>query len=197
MRREDARYPALPHPRSGEQVLGRGTLGPITLLGILATRLDFVQALDAVLGWDGDTYTLIDSGGQLCVQLGILADTESDFDELLLALQDWAGDGPGAEVAQRGQMATMRACETGKVVRAAHPPSELLEALAARGTYLVEAVARVPDLRSATCVTDTTIRLLGRSSFVALVFGDEAAPGRPSEAQIDAVNSAARTACGL
>ncbi len=156
-----------------------------------------MQALDAVLGWGGDAYTLIDSGGQLCVQLGILGDTKGDFDEFLLALEDWAGDSPSVEVSRRGRMATMRACETGSVISASHSPTELLEVLSARGTYLVEAVARVLDLGSATCLTDETIRLLGRDSFVALVFGDENAPERPSAARMDVVASAARSACGI
>ena len=91
----------------------------------------------------------------------------------------------------------MRACETGNVISISRSPAELLEVLSARGTYLVEAVARVPDLGDATCLTDTTIRLLGRDSFVALVFADENAPERPSAARIATVAAAARSACGI
>ena len=113
----------------GREVLAEGDFGAVSLLVVLAERIDLRQALTAATGWGGDAYAVFERDGLLCARLHVSGDTPGDTDELDAALRDWAAAAPGgtASAARRGEAVELESCDPGS--RAADGSGGSLDAL--------------------------------------------------------------------
>ncbi|HEX4979946.1 MAG TPA: hypothetical protein VFV35_07770, partial [Acidimicrobiales bacterium] len=86
--------------------------GMLSLLVVLAERIDFVAAWDSVQGWAGDASIAFERAGVTCVRAEVAFDAPTDADRFGEAFRQWAGDGE-ATVAVEGDRATFESCDPG------------------------------------------------------------------------------------
>ena len=77
-------------------VLVDDVMGEWGLIELLNAELAPSDARRAAEGWAGDRYVLSEVGGEECVTMLIVTDTEVDGDELALAAQRWVARASGA-----------------------------------------------------------------------------------------------------
>ena len=102
-----------PDVPSGADRFGEASeLGAITLFVMLSDRIDIVTALDATDGWGGDMSVSFHDGDRTCVRTDLVGDSPADTEEILVALQMWAGAGPAgaATVSLDGDLVALEAC---------------------------------------------------------------------------------------
>jgi hypothetical protein len=175
--------PALPPTATGA---GDGvTLGAFELYLVLAARLGPVQALDAVDGWAGDSLVTYQEGERACVAVAVQGDSDSDAEQLQVALDDWAAAGPAdtARVAPGpGDATTLLSCEpvAGAAPQATAGSTDALDALLlldSRAFFTWEAMelegAGVDD---AMARSNCLVRALPLDTLAALYAGGEPPP---------------------
>ncbi|MEA3216594.1 MAG: hypothetical protein QOJ19_2750 [Acidimicrobiia bacterium] len=91
--------PDLRHPAAsaGEEVVARGTLGPVRWLDILTPNAGMPSALRAAAGWVGDAYLLVRKGGKTCVKVTVAAPDSDRATAWGSALQQWRTSEPQAD----------------------------------------------------------------------------------------------------
>jgi hypothetical protein len=98
-----------PRPTDGATE-SSGAFGAVLLALLLEQQLDPSAVDEAVTGWGGDGYLAWEQGGEACVRLVVVGDTDGDTAELAGALSDWAdedgtataaGDGAGPVTVER------------------------------------------------------------------------------------------------
>jgi hypothetical protein len=141
-----------------------GVLGPPTWYLVLGQRIDADQALDAALGWDGDTYGQFRLDGRTCIRAVFRGDTERDEDEMGAAIDAWAPKVPGGH-AQRVDVAGhpgLEACDPGPDLDLGVAPisSKLLAVPATLG-YLEADAAQVLPPAEARCYATTVLHGIG------------------------------------
>ncbi|HEX5613857.1 MAG TPA: hypothetical protein VFZ83_01755, partial [Acidimicrobiia bacterium] len=149
--------------REGEEVRDRDSLGAFSLFMILAERIDAHDALAAVDGWGGGEYAAYDDAtGTGCIAAVVAGDDQSEEDELLRALQEWADAGvPGAASASQGPRGiSIRACDPGTDVElVTGRSSEAFALLAVRSDFFRWYVDGGEDIEVAWCVASRIIDL--------------------------------------
>jgi hypothetical protein len=99
-----------------EDLLDEGSFGVASWYLFLAERLDPKVALDAALGWNGDSFAAVERDGRTCVRLAFVGDDEADEEEMADALDEWAEVMPGraAEVMEIDGHPALDACDPGE-----------------------------------------------------------------------------------
>ena len=74
------------------------------------------MALDAALGWDGDSFAAVERDGATCVRVAFRGDAPSDEEEMADALQAWVDAMPGgaAEVDEVDGHPVLETCDPGE-----------------------------------------------------------------------------------
>ena len=151
-----------PNLPDGAKSFDDGPFGALTWLMVLSARLPTQQALTAVDGWGGDSYTAYDRDGVSCVTVNHRADTPEDLAQMQRALQAWADEGPKASVSVTREDATLVfvSCDPGKdAAKVASGKSMDAVALALSRTYLsLELVKGGMEVEVARCGADRLVR---------------------------------------
>jgi hypothetical protein len=91
-------YLTVPEPElaDGEKSFDDGAFGALSWLMVLSQRLPAEQALTAVDGWGGDSYSAFERDGVSCASIVYRGDTPTDFAEMRTALKAWVAKLPQA-----------------------------------------------------------------------------------------------------
>lgn len=117
---EDAPAAVDPPDTDGDEVFDQGDFGAVSLMVVLAERIDPRQALAAATGWGGDAYALFPRDGRTCFRLNVTGDTDQDTAELADAAVDWVaafpgsgGRSPSARTSRAGDIVFLESCDPG------------------------------------------------------------------------------------
>ena len=123
----------------GAEALDQGDFGAVSLMIVLAERIDPHQALAAATGWGGDSYAVFPKDGRTCIRLNVTGDTPDDTAELTDALISWvATPGSAASTSRDGDIVHLESCDPGAAAVAGTGGSEqALQLAAARGYVAV------------------------------------------------------------
>lgn len=149
-----------PEVPDGADVFDEGDFGALSLFLVLAARVDVDLALDAALGWGGDSYAAYRRDGGVCMAFAVVGDEPADTDELELALEAWAGAAPDASAttSRDGDVVRLESCDPG--ADAAVPSGAALDALqiaAIRSQILAEWTAGGAPRAAAECFADEVL----------------------------------------
>ncbi len=99
----------------GEEAYDEGDFGAVSLMVVLAERIDPRQALVAATGWGGDAYAVFPRDGRTCFRLNVTGDTPEDTSELAEALVAWVEAAPGgaASTTRNGDVVGLESCDPG------------------------------------------------------------------------------------
>jgi hypothetical protein len=99
----------------GAEAFDDGDFGAVTLMVVLAERIDPRQALNAAIGWGGDAYALFPRDGRSCVRLNVTGDTPDDTAELADAIAAWVDAAPAgvASTSRDGDIVHLESCDPG------------------------------------------------------------------------------------
>jgi len=97
----------------GEEAFDERDFGAVSLLIVLAERIDPRQALAAATGWGGDASTIFSRDGHTCFRLNVTGDTSEDTDEIEDALTAWvdAVEGDAASTRRSGDVVFFESCD--------------------------------------------------------------------------------------
>lgn len=93
---ETVKVPAL---KPGEKLVkdSEGDVGMLSLLVMLAERIDFGVAYPAVNGWAGDSAVAFERAGKTCVRADVLFDTAPQSERFSSAFTQWAAGKPATQ----------------------------------------------------------------------------------------------------
>ena len=99
----------------GEDAFDEGDFGAVSLMVVLAERIEPRQALAAATGWGGDAYVVFPRDGRTCIRLDVTGDSSTETDELADALADWVAAAPGsaAITSRTGDLVHLESCDPG------------------------------------------------------------------------------------
>ncbi|MEA2900692.1 MAG: hypothetical protein QOH36_579 [Actinomycetota bacterium] len=99
----------------GEEAFDDGDFGAVSLMVVLAERIEPRQALAAATGWGGDAYVVFPRDGRTCIRLDVTGDSPTETDELADALADWVAAAPGsaATTSRTGDIVHLESCDPG------------------------------------------------------------------------------------
>lgn len=116
LRGDRPRNVPVPAPPAGMRVVKRNDLGALRWLLVLAERIPAADALQAVDGWDGDSYLVYEQGGRVCVKADFAGVGRSATDGMAAALDRWTAAMPaasGAAVTRPGAVVELASCDPG------------------------------------------------------------------------------------
>jgi hypothetical protein len=113
----DGRLPeALPAPElmdGEEEVLGSaGDFGMLSLLVVLAERIEFERAWSAVEGWAGDATVAFVLDGRTCIRTDVVFDGDAHAEAFAAAFEQWAQETP-ARHSRSGRQVRWESCDPG------------------------------------------------------------------------------------
>ena len=148
---------AAPRLLAGEHRIGTpDVLGPFALYTMLSSRIDPVQALDAMDGWAGDAKVSFRRHGTRCLRVAVAGHTPTQTQRILTALRDYAAAIPAASstVEDTGSTATLTACDPGERSTPAVPYARrALRLLTLRNDVVAGALAVGTSMDSARCAS--------------------------------------------
>jgi len=99
----------------GIEAYDEGDFGAVSLMVVLAERIDPRQALAAATGWGGDAYAVFPRDERTCFRLNVTGDTADDTSELADALAAWVAATPGdvASTSREGDVVRLESCDPG------------------------------------------------------------------------------------
>ena len=97
----------------GEEAFDEGDFGAVSLMVVLAERIEPRQALAAATGWGGDAYVVFPRDGRTCIRVDVTGDSSAETDELADALRRLGGGRAG----ERGDHVPHRRHRPPRVVR--------------------------------------------------------------------------------
>ena len=139
----------------GVEVLDEGDFGSASLMLVLASRIDALDALDAALGWDGDAYLSYQQDGRTCVDLLVAGEDDTAATRLRDAFTAWAAAGPDgtAEVSGQGRDTLLHACDPAGAAVAPHSAMDALTLVAVRSDVVAGGLADSGDENLVGCFT--------------------------------------------
>lgn len=171
-----------------------GDMGMVSLLMVLAERIDYASAWAAVQGWSGDSVVAFTRGGTTCVRLRVAFDEEAQASRFEAA---WARWGAGFPVAHSRQNRTVTAesCDAGASATPARIPGHVsgIEGLGLRQSIIEEIKQEGAPAAKAPCVADRMIESLGAEQAKQIGESEEQAP--PAQAALARAIIQARTTC--
>ncbi len=105
-----------PPETDGAEVFDEGDFGAVSLLVVLAERIDPRAALAAATGWGGDAYAVFSRDDRTCIRLNVTGDTPGDTSELADAVAGWveaAPNGAAASMLYEGDVVRLESCDPG------------------------------------------------------------------------------------
>jgi hypothetical protein len=137
-----------------------GDFGMLSLLVVLAERIPWVEAWDAVQGWAGDATIAFRRGDDTCVRTDVLFDDEASGNRFAAAFQRWA-DGLPAHALRTGPSVRWESCDPGT---GTEPPGEHVSGitgLALRRSITESFEGLGAPRPTAVCIADGMLHRLG------------------------------------
>lgn len=144
----------------GAEAVDEGDFGAVSLMIVLAERIEPRLALTAATGWGGDAYAVFPKDGRTCIRLNVTGDSPADTDELADALTAWvaATPGGGASTSRDGDIVRLESCDPGSAATAGTGGSIDAVQLAVTRTYIALDVADEGGTREQSrCVASSVI----------------------------------------
>lgn len=195
---KDVKAPAL---HKGEKVVedSEGDFGMLSLLVVLAERVPWTDAWDAVQGWAGDSTIAFRRGGDTCVRADVAFDDSAAAGRFASTFGEWAKGMP-ARSSRTGDVVQWESCDPGKDAPAPADASghvSGINGLALRRSIAQEFESSGAPKTTAFCVADGLLHRLGAQRVSEL---DELLQSNPDDtAAIREVQAAAQSAastCG-
>jgi hypothetical protein len=162
----------------GETEFDSGTFGALGWYLVLAARVPATDALDATLGWGGDSYVAYREDEQACVRIAWSGDHSGDDEEMESALKAWiaAGSAGTATVERDGSDLLFQSCASENDEPSGSESTDDALGLALTRTYLTLGAIEqdVPPL-VARCVADEMLRRIPLDHLSDDVFGKDPA----------------------
>ena len=160
----------------GAEAYDQGDFGAVSLMIVLAERIDPYQALAAATGWGGDSYAVFPKDGRTCIRLNVTGDTPEDTAELTDAIGGWVAATPGgaASTSRDGDIVHLESCDPAAAAVAGTGGSEQAVQLAAtRGHVAVGTLEEGATPDQAECFGSVVVNGLTQEELAA----DELSPG--------------------
>ena len=93
-------------PKADGEAFDDGEVGALFLIMMLDLELGTGRALEAAIGWGGDSYVAWRDGDRPCVRIDFVMDSPAHTTELVEALRDWAGRRGGRATASGTSLKT-------------------------------------------------------------------------------------------
>jgi len=157
---DDAFTPVDEPETDGDEPFDGGDFGAVSLMIVLAERIDPLQALVAATGWGGDAYVLFPRDGRTCFRLNVTGDTEDDTAELEAALAEWVAASPGEDqsTSRGGAIVHFESCDPGETAAEGTGGSMAAIELAVARTYVaVGALEEGADEEQARCFSSALV----------------------------------------
>ncbi len=137
----------------GEDAFDDGDFGAVSLMVVLAERIDPRLALAAATGWGGDAYVVFPRDDRTCIRLDVTGDDEAETDELADALAAWVEASPDNSTTSRdGDIVHLESCDPGPDAAGGTGGSALALELAVTRTYVaVDALDEGASREEARC----------------------------------------------
>ena len=160
----------------GAEVLDEGDFGAVSILFVLAERIDLLQALDAALGWGGDAYVAFERDGATCLRYAVVGDETADTDQLAAAFEAWVAAAPAgsASTAREGDLVRFESCDPGDGSTAGNGAAlDALTLAAARTQIAVAEMQTGASATQAACFGDAVIRVVTPEELVSASVPDD------------------------
>ena len=163
--------PSVPEGVTDTDKVDGGDFGALSLLLVLAERIDPLTALQAVDGWGGDSYVAYTQSSKTCIHLAVVGDTARDSNELRDALRSWAAAMPNgvARVGSQADVTDVTSCDPGadSGLTLNNRANDVIQLPAARSQFMLDAIDRLGmDDDKAFAFGDCVVRTLGFDIFV-------------------------------
>ena len=170
------RDPTSPALGSGEKREGLPkSQGAVSLFEMLADRIGFQPARDAIAGWRGDSEVLFRRESTLCARVATETANDKAAATLEAAEQAWAlASHTATPTVERGDtVVTLTTCDPGISVTRTHPSPSPVAVLQLRASLQFNALhAGKLDLSQATCVADGVVAALPPAQLAEVLTGD-------------------------
>jgi hypothetical protein len=157
---DDAVTPVKEPATDGEDAFDGGDFGAVSLMIVLAERIDPLQALAAATGWGGDAYVLFPREGRTCFRLNVTGDTPEDTSELEAAAAEWVAASPGDDqsTSRGGEIVHLESCDPGDTAAEGTGGSmDAIELAVARTYVAVGALQGGADEEQARCFSSALV----------------------------------------
>jgi hypothetical protein len=139
----------------GIETVDEGDFGAVSLLVVLAERIDPRLALAAATGWGGDAYAVFPRDDRTCIRLDVTGDDATETRELADALTAWVAAAPpsaDARTSRDGDLVHLESCDPGPAAAGGTGGSAAALDLAVTRSYVaVDALDEGADADAARC----------------------------------------------
>jgi hypothetical protein len=139
----------------GVETVDEGDFGAVSLMVVLAERIDPRLALAAATGWGGDAYAVFPRGGRTCIRIDVTGDNDTETGELADALTAWVKAAPAtadARTSSDGDLVHLESCDPGPTAAGGTGGSAAALDLAVTRSYVaVDALDEGSDPDAARC----------------------------------------------
>ncbi len=160
----------------GEETVDEGDFGAVSLLVVLAERIDPRTALAAATGWGGDAYAVFPRDGRTCIRVDVTGDDATETGELADALTLWvaaAPPGTDATTSSDGDLVHLESCDPGPAAAGGTGGSaDALDLAVTRNYVSADALDGGADADAARCFGSVLVNGLTDEELAA----DEATP---------------------
>jgi hypothetical protein len=170
--------------------------GMVSLLVVLAERIDYSVAWQAVQGWAGDSVVAFERGGATCVRLHVAFDDAAQADRFEAAFVQWS-QGFTTKHSRDDKLVEVESCDPGTKGPAPRAAGHVsgLQGLALRRELMdTLAAAGLPTTRTA-CVADRAIEIVGADRFEVLNQQSIDNPKSRATAELRSAGAKAAQAC--
>jgi hypothetical protein len=199
---EGAKDVGTPSLRKGEKLVkdSAGDFGMLSLLVVLAERVPWTDAWDAVQGWAGDAVVAFRRGGDTCVRADVSFDDQAAAGRFAATFSEWAKGLP-ARASRTGSTVQWESCDPGTRGTAAPRDGDGhvsgITGLALRRSIAQEFESSGASHDTAYCVADGLLRRLGAQRVSDL---DRLLQSNPNDTaavrEVQAAAQGAAAACG-
>ena len=170
--------------------------GMVSLLVVMAERIDYTVAWAAVQGWAGDAVVAFERDGRTCVRLDVAFDQASQAERFEAAFDQWS-KGFRATHTRADRTVHVEACDPGTAGPAGRAEAHVsgVQGLAFRRAIIEELKAvQVEDARTS-CIADKALEKIGANRFADLDRQARENPRSKAATQLQAAGAQAALAC--
>lgn len=175
---------------AGEKVIADsdGDFGMVSLLVVLAERIDYEVAWKAVQGWAGDAVIGFERGGRTCVRIDVAFDEAAQAEGFEAAFDQWSEDFPASH-SRNDRTVLLESCDPGTAGPAGRAEGHIsgIQGLGLRAQLLTDLADGGWPQDKVACVADNLIEALTATRFVEL---DQQLQDRPSKVAVAEVERA-------
>jgi hypothetical protein len=170
-----------PALEDGEEVIedSADDFGMLSLLVMLAERIDFGVAWPAVQGWAGDSSVAFERAGVTCVRGEVVFDQAAQAERFAAAFSQWATDRP-AKQRRVDRWVSFESCDPGAAAAGGRAEGHVaaIEGLALRKGIAAAMESGGIPAKSSLCITDGLLERMTADRLSKLVEVENDAAGR-------------------